>query len=100
MNARRNTKEEKVTLRLYIAGGAPHSTQAQANLRAIFEDYVPPDGCQLEVVDVLDEPKRALEDGVFVTPTLVKLAPTQVRIVGTLNDQKKVARLLGLEHES
>lgn len=48
---------------------------------------------------MLEEPLRALEDGVFVTPTLVELSPTPVRIMGTLNERERVARLLGLERE-
>jgi circadian clock protein KaiB len=99
MDRHRSSDEERIVLRLYVAGGAPHSNQALANLEAIFEAYAPPDGCRLEVVDVLEEPLRALEDGVFVTPTLVELSPTPVRIMGTLNEREGVARLLGLERE-
>jgi circadian clock protein KaiB len=95
MNSRQSSSGEKVVLRLYVAGRAPHSTRALANLEAIFEAYASPDSCQLEVVDVLEEPLRALEDGIYVTPTLVAVSPSSVRIVGTLNDREKVARLLG-----
>jgi len=97
MDPQRNPGEEKIVLRLYVAGRAPHSVQARANLAAIFEAYTSPDGCHLEVVDVLEEPMRALEDGIFVTPTLVVSNPSFVKIVGTLNDRDRVARLLGLE---
>jgi len=96
MNPHRGSNDDKVVLRLYVAGRAPNSVQAQANLAAIFERYAASDGYLLEIVDVLEEPARALEDGVFVTPTLVKLAPTPAHIVGSLNEREKVARLLGL----
>jgi circadian clock protein KaiB len=96
MNSHQRSSGEKVVLRLYVAGRAPHSTQALANLEAILEAYASPDTCRPEVVDVLEEPLRALEDGIFVTPTLVAVSPCSVRIVGTLNDREKVARLLGL----
>ena len=49
-------------------------------------------------MDVFRDPKRALEDGIFMTPTLVKLFPTPVRrIVGTLNQTQTVLQALGLE---
>lgn len=86
-------------LRLYVAGRAPHSAQALANLKAILETHTSPDGYRLEMVDVLEEPLRALQDGVFVTPTLVEESSSPVQIVGTLNERERVARLLGLERE-
>ncbi|MNC93572.1 Circadian clock protein KaiB [compost metagenome] len=52
----------------------------------------------IEIVDVFKEPKRALEDGILMTPTLVKLAPAPVRrIVGTLGDSQTVLLALDLE---
>jgi circadian clock protein KaiB len=50
------------------------------------------------VVDVFREPRRALADGVFMTPTLVKLGPAPVRrIVGTLGQLETVLIALGLD---
>ncbi len=52
---------------------------------------------EIEIVDVFVEPKRALQDGIFLTPTLIKLSPLPVRrIVGTLNEPLTVLRALGL----
>ena len=85
-----------VTLRLYIAGDAPNSVKAIANLEAICRQYLP-DGHKLEVVDVLKNPQRAMADGVLVTPSLAKLSPgPKARIVGNLSDQPKVLLALGL----
>ncbi|MGK2913442.1 MAG: circadian clock KaiB family protein [Porticoccaceae bacterium] len=83
--------------RLYVAGEAPNSAQALANLRALCRAHLP-DRHQIEVVDVFREPKRALADGIFMTPTLIKLAPSPVRrIVGTLSQTPPVLWALGLE---
>jgi circadian clock protein KaiB len=50
----------------------------------------------LEIVDLLVQPLRAMVDGIIVTPTLVKLFPLPVqRIVGNLNDTTKVLLALG-----
>lgn len=83
--------------RLYVAGNAPNSAQAIANLGALCRAHLP-DRHEIEVVDVFRQPKRALEDSVFMTPTLVKLAPYPVRIVvGTLSQTQTVLLALGLE---
>lgn len=88
---------ELLTLRLYVAGDGPNSCEARANLAAMLkgrsaEQY------DLEEIDFLREPLRAMRDGVIVTPTLVKLAPRPVqRIIGTLRERLRVQALLGLD---
>jgi circadian clock protein KaiB len=83
--------------RLYIAGEAQNSVQAVANLKALCRAHLP-DRHEIEVVDVFREPKRALAEGVLMTPTLVKLAPSPTRrIVGTLSQTEPVLQALGLE---
>ena len=83
--------------RLYVAGDTLNSTQAIANLAALCCLHLP-DRHQVEVVDVLKFPERALEDKVFVTPTLLKLTPDPVRrIVGTLSATDVILSVLGLE---
>lgn len=83
--------------RLYIAGDALNSAQAVVNLKALCQTHLA-DRCEIEVVDVFREPKRALADGIFMTPTLIKLAPSpNRRIVGTLSQTQPVLEALGLE---
>lgn len=83
-------------LRLYVAGDAPNSSLARSNLRSILGD--PSNGTyELEVVDCLREPMRALTDGVIVTPTLKKIAPEPSQtIVGALTDATRVRSTLGI----
>ncbi|MFZ1640342.1 MAG: circadian clock KaiB family protein [Candidatus Contendobacter sp.] len=86
-----------VVMRLYVAGGAPNSVQAIANLEAICQQYLK-GHYQLEIVDVFEQPLRALADGVIVTPSLTKLSPLPaVQVVGNLSDKNKVLLALGLE---
>ena len=81
---------------LYIAGGAQNSVQAMANLSALCKAHLP-NRHKINVVDVYKEPKRALADRVFLTPTLVKLWPLPVlRIVGTLSQTQLVVQALDL----
>jgi circadian clock protein KaiB len=49
------------------------------------------------VVDVFRHGQRALTDGIFMTPTLVKLQPRPTRmIVGTLSNALPVLFAIGL----
>lgn len=83
--------------RLYVAGDAVNSAQALANLQALCRAHLP-DRHAIEVVDVFRHPRRALADGIFMTPMLLKLAPGPARrIVGTLGDAATVLRALDLQ---
>jgi circadian clock protein KaiB len=87
----------KFKFRLYVAGDAPNSARAAANLAALCRSQLP-DRHEIEVVDVFREPRRALADGIFMTPTLVRLAPAPIRrIVGTLSQTEAVLTALGLD---
>lgn len=92
--AKVRTKKTGLLLRLYVAGNAPNSLRAVANVKAICEEHFA-SGHELEIVDLLDHPERALADGVIVTPTLVKLLPLPVqRLVGNLSDRNQVLLVL------
>lgn len=92
-------KDHRLVLRLYVAGSAPNSARAEANLRALLRsadlrDY------ELEIVDCIRDPRRALEDGVIVTPVLLKLAPEpKASVIGSLSDASRVALALGIQSE-
>ena len=82
--------------RLYLAGGAPNSVRALANLYAICRKHFP-ESHHIEVIDVLQEPLRALAEAILVTPTLVKVSPTpEQQIIGNLSEEEEVLRALGL----
>jgi circadian clock protein KaiB len=82
--------------RLYLAGGAPNSVRALANLYAICRKHFP-ESHRIEVIDVLKEPLRVLADAILVTPTVVKISPTpEQQIIGNLSEEEEVLRALGL----
>lgn len=84
------------TFRLYIAGDAPNSLQAMANLTRLCQTYLP-DRHTIEIVDVLLDPKRALTESILLTPTLVTENPYPGhRIVGTLSNTEPILQILGL----
>ena len=81
---------------LYVAGQSPNSLQAIANLTELCETHLP-DRHEIEIVDVLLDPKRALAEAVYLTPTLVTHSPYPGhRIVGTLSNTEPILQILGL----
>ena len=88
------------TFRLFIAGNGPNSVRALANLYAICRKHYP-DSHHIEVVDVLQEPLRALAASILVTPTVVRLSPApELQIIGNLSKEDEVLRALGLPQTS
>ncbi len=86
-----------VVMRLYVAGSAPNSALAIANLEEICKRYLK-SNYELEIVDVFEHPQRALAEGVLVTPSFTKLSPgPEAKIVGNLSDSKVVLAALGLK---
>jgi circadian clock protein KaiB len=82
--------------RLYVAGTSQNSSEALANLTGICDHYLA-DRHEIEVIDVIRQPQRALVDGIRMTPSLVKLAPAPFRrVVGTLAHTKRVLMALDI----
>ena len=85
-----------VVMCLYVAGRAPNSVKAIANLEAICRRHLK-EGYKLEVVDVCEQPLRALKDGILVTPSLAKMSPAPTaNVIGNLSDTGSVLAALGL----
>jgi circadian clock protein KaiB len=84
------------SFRLYVSGDAPNSIKARSNLAAIIKEYL--DGnCTIEEVDTLKFPRRAMEEHVMITPTLLRVRPLpERRIVGNLSEREAVVEALGL----
>lgn len=74
--------------RLFVAGDAPNSRIALENLRRLRGLLA---GCttDIEVVDVVKEPQKAIASGIFVTPALQVLEPSPgVLIFGNLSNDE------------
>jgi circadian clock protein KaiB len=96
---KKRTDDDAVTvvvLRLYVAGRAPNSVKAITNLESICREHLQ-EGYRLEIVDVCEHPRRALDDGVLVTPSLTKLSPSPgANIIGNLSDTSSVLAAMGI----
>jgi circadian clock protein KaiB len=83
-------------LRLYVTGTTLLSTRAIENIEALIREELA--GAYVcEIIDVLERPDLAEEDGIFATPTLVRRAPEPVRkLIGDLSDRELVLSSLRL----
>ena len=93
----KSKSKSEFKFRLYVAGDAQNSAQAVANLTALCRTYLR-DRHAIEVVNVFREPERALADGILMTPTLLKLAPSPAprKIIGTLSQTQPLLLALGV----
>jgi circadian clock protein KaiB len=90
------TRRAVFRFRLYVAGDTRNSGQAIFNLKALCGAYLA-GGHEIEIVDIVQDPERALADGIFMTPTLIRLSPSPIRrIVGTLSQTQPVLQALGI----
>ena len=82
-------------LRLYIAGQTAKSLAAIANLKRVCEEHLA-GRYDIEVIDLLQNPRLAAGDQILAIPTLVRRLPTPLkRIIGDLSNTEKV--LVGLD---
>jgi len=99
MSLRSTHAKNMLRLRLFVAGEGPNSAAALRNLRRVLAAH-PSVPAELEIIDVLKHPVRALDDAVLVTPTMIKLGPVcERRIIGSLSDTEALRALLGLSRE-
>ncbi|MDF2764891.1 MAG: KaiB protein [Rhodospirillales bacterium] len=82
-------------LKLYIAGQTPKSIAAIANLKRLCEQHLA-GRYNVEVVDLVENPRLAQNDQIVAIPTLIRKLPEPVRrIIGDLSNTERV--LVGLE---
>jgi circadian clock protein KaiB len=92
-----NTDDSVYQLRLFVAGTSSLSMRAITNLKSILSAYM--EGrYELEVIDVHQQPHKALEEDVTAVPMLVKKFPSPSRkLIGDMSDTAKVLRGLGIK---
>jgi circadian clock protein KaiB len=83
-------------LRLFVAGNTPRSQRAIINLRALCDAHLSR-RCEVEVIDIYQQPNLAREHQILVVPTLIREEPAPPRrIVGDLSNTEVV--LAALHH--
>jgi len=88
----------KYVLRLYVAGATDRSRRALARARHLC-DVELHGQCELEVIDIYQQPILARDGQIIATPTLVKVFPLPVRrLIGTLENTARM--FVGLDLRS
>jgi circadian clock protein KaiB len=86
---------ERWELRLYTAGQTPKSLAAIRNLKKVCEEHLP-GRYEIEVIDLLQNPRLAKDHQIVAIPTLVRKLPDPIRkIIGDLSDVDRT--LVGLD---
>lgn len=87
---------EHYSLRLYVTGTTERSSRAVANIRNLCEEHLQ-GRYDLEVVDIYQQPGKAMDEQIIAAPTLVKSLPKPLkRLIGDLADRNKVIAGLNL----
>ncbi|MGZ7048372.1 MAG: circadian clock KaiB family protein [Methanobacterium sp.] len=87
--------EEFWEFRLYVTGKTPRSLETFDNLKELCEAHLK-GNCNIEVLDLRENPELAKDKNITAIPTLIKELPPPIkRVIGTLANEEKV--LVGLE---
>lgn len=91
----KEAREEKYLLRLYVAGMTIKSKRAIQNVKQICEEHLK-GRCELEVIDVFQQPVLAKGEQIIATPTLLKKLPVPLRrFIGDMSEKERI--LVGLD---
>ena len=87
--------DPKWDLRLYVTSRSPKSVRAIQNLGRLCDAHVPGQ-FRIEVIDLVENPRLALEDQILAVPTLVRKLSRPIRkFVGDMSDEDRL--LVGLQ---
>ena len=88
---------DKYVLRLFVAGITPKSQRAIENVKKLMAEHKM--DCDLQVIDIYQNPIIAKNGQIIAAPTLVKDFPLPVRrFIGDMSDSEKL--ILGLDLSS
>jgi circadian clock protein KaiB len=94
-HARKDKIKPDWQLRLYVVGQTAKSNAALANIKRICEAHLV-GRYEIEVIDLMENPRLAAGDQILAVPTLVRKLPEPVKkIIGDLSQAERI--LLGLE---
>lgn len=89
----------KYRIQLFISGETQTSIKAKDMMDSICTDHLK-NNCDIEVIDILQDPDKAEEEGIMAIPTLIRKFPLpEVRLIGALTIKTRVITGLGIEME-
>ena len=81
-------RQNKMLLRLYVAGTSDRSMRAIVNARELLDEHLA-GRYELEVIDLLQQPTLARDDQIVAVPTLIKKLPQPLqRFIGDLSGKR------------
>lgn len=87
-------------LKLYVTDHTKRSVEAIENLIHLVQDELH-GNCEVEIIDVKEDQKRAHQDKILATPTLVRQLPQSIaKIIGDLSDTEKVLIALDIHPQT
>jgi len=90
----KGTGEETYIFQLFVTGLLPNSARAIVNIKEICEKYLK-GRYELEIIDIYQQPDRALKEQIIAVPVLIKKFPLpEARLIGDLSNIEKVLDLL------
>jgi circadian clock protein KaiB len=90
---------QKFILSLFVAGITPRSLRAIENAKELCDKYLK-GRCELEIIDVYQQPGLARDAQVIAAPTLVKSLPPPIqRFIGDLSDPEPILVRLAVKKE-
>jgi circadian clock protein KaiB len=82
-------------LRLFVTGMTPKSQKAIENVRKMCDEHLK-GRCELEIIDIYQQPDYARTEQLIAAPTLIKKLPLPLRkFIGDMSDKEKI--LVGLD---
>jgi circadian clock protein KaiB len=83
-------------LKLYVSGMTPRSRRAIDNLQKLCGEHLP-DGYDLDIIDIYQQPGLAKGAQIVAVPTLVRTLPLPLRrVIGDLSDPGRILLVLGV----
>jgi circadian clock protein KaiB len=90
----------KFILTLYVAGMTPRSLKAIENAKQLCREHLA-GRCELEIVDIYQQPGQARDAQIIAAPTLVKHLPMPLqKFVGDLSDPEPILIRLAVKLEA
>jgi circadian clock protein KaiB len=89
--------KRQYVLRLFVTGSTPRSLRAIKNIKQICEKYLQ-GRCDLEVIDLYQNPDLAKDEQILAVPTLIKKVPAPIRkVIGDLSNTNNLLTGLNLK---
>jgi circadian clock protein KaiB len=87
---------ERYHLKLFIAGASVTSLRSIENMKEFCNNYLP-EGYDLEIIDIYQQPLLAEQEHIIALPLLIKKHPQpERRFIGDMSDSTVLLKGLGI----